>query len=128
MFRDEMTTAFVSPKWWEAAPGHVLVVPNDHYENIYAIPDAPLAAVHRTAKVMAGALTSAYRCEGISMRQHNEPGGGQDVWHFHVHVFPRQSNDRLYERNGETRLPTPQEREPLAEQLRAALSGVTVGL
>jgi histidine triad (HIT) family protein len=114
VFRDEMTTAFVSPKWWEAAPGNVLVVPNDHYENVYVIPDAPLAAVYRTAKAVAVALTSACGCEGTSLRQHNEPGGGQDVWHFHVHVFPRQSNDHLYERNGETRLPTLRERERLA--------------
>ena len=122
VYRDQETTAFVSPKWWDAAPGHLLVVPNEHRENIYAISDESLAAVYRTAKLMARAITSAYDCEGTSMRQHNEPGGGQDVWHFHVHVFPRTQGDRLYERNAETRMTTSDERARLAEMLGAALA------
>lgn len=56
------------------------------------------------------------------MRQHNEPGGGQDVWHFHVHVFPRQANDRLYETNSDTHLTTKDERAPYAKRLRTALT------
>jgi histidine triad (HIT) family protein len=122
VFRDDATTAFICPKWWEAAPGHVLVVPNDHYENVYTVPDTTLGAVYRTAKRLAMALASLNGCEGTSMRQHNEPGGGQDVWHFHVHVFARRANDQLYERNAETRLTTGAERAELAEQLRAVLA------
>jgi histidine triad (HIT) family protein len=125
VFRDKATTAFICPKWWEAVPGHVMVIPNDHYENVYAVPDATLGAVYRTAKRLAMALTSACECEGTSMRQHNEPGGGQDVWHFHVHVFPRRANDRLYERNTETRMTTGAERAELAQQLRSVLSEPT---
>ena len=103
-------TAFISPKWWDAAPGHLLVVPNEHHETVYAIPDEALAAVYRTAKALATALTSVSGSEGTSMRQHNAPGGGQDVWHFHVHVFPRRVDDQLYERNSETHLPTLEQR------------------
>lgn len=121
VYRDDATTALVSPKWWDAAPGHVLVIPNEHYENVYSIPDALLAAVYRTSKTIAIALTAACGCEGTSMRQHNEPGGGQDIWHFHVHVFPRHVGDGLYERNGATRITTARERARLAERLRAAL-------
>lgn len=121
IYRDVLTTAFICPKWWAAAPGHVLVVPNDHYENVYLIPDQKLAAVYATAKKVAAAMRSAYECEGTSMRQHNEAGGGQDVWHFHVHVFPRHVDDRLCERNGETRLTTAEERAPYAERLCVAL-------
>lgn len=123
VFRDERTTAFVCPRWWEAAPGHVLVVPNEHLENIYAVPDDQLAAVYRTSKRIAAALRSALACEGTSMRQHNEPGGGQDVWHFHVHVFARHRDDRLYERNDETRVASAAERARLAELIRGALYG-----
>jgi histidine triad (HIT) family protein len=111
----------VSPKWWIAAPAHVLVVSNDHHENIYSIPEADLAAVYATAKTVATAMRAAYGCEGTSTRQHNEPGGGQDVWHFHVHVFPRHVDDLLYETNGETRHASADERAPYAERLRSAL-------
>jgi histidine triad (HIT) family protein len=103
VFRDAQTTALISPKWWDAAPGHVIVVPNEHVENVYDIDDDLLASVYRTAKRLACALKQAHGCEGTSMRQHNEPGTGQDVWHFHVHVFPRTLNDGLYERNAEAR-------------------------
>lgn len=121
VFRDSQTTAFVCPKWWVAAPAHILVVPNDHHENVYVMPEAALAAVYRTAKLVAAGIRSAYDCEGTSMRQHNEPGGGQDAWHFHVHVFPRRIDDRLYERNAEARFSSAEERAPYAKQLRDRL-------
>ncbi|HEY2355506.1 MAG TPA: HIT family protein [Gaiellaceae bacterium] len=122
VFRNEETTALVSPKWWDAAPGHVIVIPNAHVENVYAITDELLAAVYRTAKRIAVALKEAEGYEGTSMRQHNEPGAGQDVWHFHVHVFPRSAGDRLYERNAEERWVSPAERALVAERLRAVLA------
>ncbi len=118
VLRDAGVTAFVSPKWWEAAPGHVIVIPNEHYENVYSIPDPLLAAVYAAAKRIACAFRESCGCEGTSMRQHNEPGGGQDVWHFHVHVFPRRRDDLLYERNSSTRIASVEERALLAERLR----------
>jgi histidine triad (HIT) family protein len=121
VWQDETTTAFVSPKWWETNPAHVIVVPNDHFENLYEIPAGALGAVYETAKRIALALRSAYGCDGTSTRQHNEPGGGQDVWHFHVHVFPRYEGDRLYEQNARVRWTETAERLPYAERLRAAL-------
>ena len=111
----------MSPKWWDAAPAHVLVVPNRHFENLYEIPDDALAWVYATARKVALALKEAYGCDGTSTRQHNEAGGGQDVWHFHVHVFPRFENDRLYETNAQTRWTEPEERAAYAERLRARL-------
>ena len=122
VFRDDETTAFMCAKWWDAAPAHVLVVPNDHYENVHAITDTALSAVYRTAKLIAAAIRSTYDCEGTSMRQHNGAGGGQDVPHFHVHVFPRRVGDRLYERNGETKRTAADERAPFAKRLRTAVT------
>ena len=88
VYRDGTATAFVSSAWWPGNPGHVLVVPNDHYENVYEIPDAALAAVQVVGKRIALALKAAYGCDGTSFRQHNEPGADQEVWHYHLHVFP----------------------------------------
>lgn len=122
VWQDERTTAFVSPKWWDASPAHVLVIPNEHYENLYAIPDDVLGAVYATAKRIAGALKEAYGCAGTSTRQHNEPAGGQDVFHFHVHVYPRAEGDRLYETHRNVRWTEPDERAPYAERLRRALA------
>ena len=83
--------------------------------------DGVLAAVQIAGKRIALALRTAYGCEGTSFRQHNEPAGGQEVWHYHLHVFPRYLGDDLYGRNRERRLTTPMEREPYAQKLRKHL-------
>jgi histidine triad (HIT) family protein len=121
VLRDDETTAFVSPRWWEGNPGHVIVVPSSHFPNLYEIPDDALGAVYATAQRVAVALKEAYGCQGTSTRQHNDGAAGQEVWHFHVHVFPRYENDRLYARDAEHRWTTPEERAPYAERLREAL-------
>jgi histidine triad (HIT) family protein len=59
-----------------------------------------------------------YDCLGTSFRQHNEPAGYQEVWHYHLHVFPRYPNDNLYMRSLERRWAAPAEREPYAQRLR----------
>ncbi len=121
VYRDSTATAFVSSAWWPANQGHVLVVPNEHYENVYEIPDAALAAVQVVGKRIALALKAVYGCDGTSFRQHNEPGGDQEVWHYHLHVFPRYRGDDLYVRTRERRNTTPAERVPYAQKLRAYL-------
>jgi histidine triad (HIT) family protein len=118
---DESTTAFVSPRWWEACPGHVLVVPNAHRPTLDEMEADLLGRVYGCAGDVATALERVDRCEGVSTRQHNGPGAGQEIWHFHVHVFPRWGGDRLYERNGETRWVSAVERAERAARLREAL-------
>jgi histidine triad (HIT) family protein len=116
--RDDTVTAFISSAWWPENAGHVLVVPNTHHEHIYAIPDATLAAVQIAGKRIAQALRDVYGCTGTSFRQHNEPDGDQEVWHYHLHVFPRYRGDELYARIHEKRNTTPEERAPYARMLR----------
>jgi histidine triad (HIT) family protein len=99
VFRNEYTTVVVAPRWWVNNPGSLLVVPNKHFENIYDIPEEDIAEVYKTAKKMAIAIRESYGCDGTSMRQHNEPAGGQDAWHFHVQVLPRYDGDNLYVNN-----------------------------
>jgi histidine triad (HIT) family protein len=66
-------------------------------------------------------MKRAYGCDGTSVRQHNEPAGDQDVWHYHLHVFPRYAGDDLY--RSSARLTHPEERWPYADRLRAVLQG-----
>lgn len=123
VYQDKLVTAFISPKWWVNNPGHVIVIPNEHTENIYTITDDLLAKVYIVAKRVATAIRDNYDgCEGTSMRQHNEPAGNQDVWHFHVHVFPRYTDDQLYLNHENKRFVAPEERIPYAAILRRALS------
>jgi histidine triad (HIT) family protein len=110
--------AFISPRWWPNNQGHALVVPVRHYENLYELPPEAGHAVHDLVRDVAIAIRQTYGCEGVSTRQHNEPAGNQDAWHYHVHVFPRYVGDRLYESKPEPGFIAVHRRQPYAERLR----------
>ncbi|MET3728223.1 histidine triad (HIT) family protein [Fictibacillus halophilus] len=117
IFQDEYVTALIATLWWPNNKGHVIIIPNRHYENIFDLPLDIAAHIHRVAKQVSFALKDCYTCDGISTRQHNEPGGSQDVWHYHLHVYPRYFNDNLYLTHGS--LSDPEERSVYAAKLRA---------
>jgi histidine triad (HIT) family protein len=120
--RDERAMAFVASHWCEKNPGHVLVVPVRHYENLYELPDEDGAAIFAMSRRIAIAMKRGYACEGVSTRQHNEPAGYQEVWHYHQHVFPRYADDQLYLRYGKMRLTGAAERWPYADKLKTVLA------
>ncbi len=118
VFRDEFLTAYISGKWWKPSPGHVIIVTNDHIENIYDLSDELGHKIADLSKKIAIGLKETYKCDGISTRQHNEPAGNQDVWHYHLHIFPRYENDNLYLNHKDTYWPTPEEKMPYANKLK----------
>lgn len=109
----------MNARWWENNPGNVVVVPNRHVENMYEVDRELAGAVHEAARWIALAMMEGYECEGVSTRQHNEPAGYQEVWHYHLHVFPRWEGDDLY--GSAHRITTADERRPYAERLRRSL-------
>jgi len=121
VYRDDAVTAFVAGKWWRSNPGHVIIVPNKHIENIYDLDEEVGHRIFDVSKRVATALKKTYGCEGTSIRQHNEPAGNQDVWHYHLHVYPRYENDNLYINHKDTYWPTLEEKLPYAEKLIAYL-------
>ncbi len=88
--------AFVGIYRWGRSPVDVLIIPDEHFENIYDLPARLAPAIQRVTRAMALALKAVYGCDGVSTRQHNEPAGNQDVWHYHVHLFSRYTGDNLY--------------------------------
>jgi len=124
VYQNHYVTAFIAPKWWVNNPGHVLVIPNKHFENIYDITDEYLSEVYKVVKKVATAIRGSYGCDGTSTRQHNEPAGNQDVWHFHVHVYPRYNDDNLYLNHGKKMFVEAEKRLPYAEKLRTYLAKI----
>ena len=120
IYRDADVTAFMATKWWPNNTGHVLVVPNAHHENIYDLPPELGMPIQRVARDVALAMKAVYGCDGVSTRQHNEPHGNQDVWHYHVHVYPRYRDDGLYLTRGGPS--DREERHRLARLLRDQLA------
>ena len=124
VMQNDTITAFVASHQWPNNQGHVLIVPNEHFENLYSLPPRFAEPIHDATQRIAVALKSAFGCTGTSTRQHNEPDGGQDVWHYHVHVFPRYEGDNLY--GSKRQRAEPENREKQAAMIREALSQVGV--
>lgn len=117
-YRDARLTAFISAARYAEAGGNALVVPNEPFENLYVMPDDLLGELHTFSKRLALAFKAVYGCDGVMVRQHNEPGGSQDVWHYHLHVIPRFEDDGFYATMPQKVWTTPAEREPYARRLR----------
>ncbi len=122
-YRDGLLTAFIGLHRFQDVGGNALVVPNSPYKNLYVIPDGLLGTLHAFSKRLALAFKSVYRCDGVTLRQHNEPAGSQDVWHYHLHVIPRFAGDGFYTQPTQKVLTTPDERAPFAAALRAYFAG-----
>lgn len=116
IYKDDYVTAFISSSWWKNNKGHVIIIPNKHIENIYDLPSEFSYRIHDLEKEIALALKETYKSDGVSSRQHNEPCGNQDVWHYHLHVFPRYKGDNLYKTDRENS--NPEERLEYVQKLR----------
>ena len=96
VFQNAHVTAFMATRKYPNNQGNVLIVPNEHFENIYDLPLDISAKIHAMSRDVALAMKSEYQCDGIMLRQHNEPAGDQNIWHYHLHVIPRYHDDGLH--------------------------------
>ena len=72
-----------------ASKGHALIVPKEHYANIYELPDELAVKAMRLAKRMATHMTNVLNCDGFNILQNNGEVAGQTVFHYHMHLIPR---------------------------------------
>jgi histidine triad (HIT) family protein len=117
-FRDNDTAVFPSLRQQRGNAGHMLVIPAEHVAHLYEV-DADLAGPLMTTLVrVASAVKRAYRADGVTIRQNNEPAGGQDVFHVHFHVVPRYAGDGFT--SGAAPFPAGAIEVPLAERAAQA--------
>jgi histidine triad (HIT) family protein len=96
VFQNADVTAFIATRKYPNNQGHVLIIPNGHYENIYDLPLDLSLKIQTSSKDIASAMKSEYQCDGILLQQHNEPAGDQHIWHYHLHVIPRYHGDDFH--------------------------------
>lgn len=78
-----------------AYKGHVLILPKEHYDNIYDIDTATAGELFELAVMTARALKSVLDCDGMNILQNNGTVAGQTVFHFHMHIIPRYEGDTV---------------------------------
>ena len=99
-----------------ATEGHALVLPKDHYADLFEIPQETAAEAIKTAQTVARLLKDKLHADGLNIVQNNGETAGQTVHHFHIHVIPRYKND------GQKILWRPN--EPTAEELDKVLEKI----
>ena len=100
-----------------ATKGHALVLPKEHYANLFEIPEDVLAKAAIVAKKVAGTMKDKLSCDGLNLVQNNGETAGQTVMHFHLHIIPRYKDD------GQSILWKPT--SPTAEELAAIRDTIT---
>ena len=76
-----------------ATKGHALILPKNHYKNLYEIDDDTASKALPLAKKMALTMTEKLGCDGFNVVQNNNEIAGQTVFHFHMHLIPRYNDD-----------------------------------
>ena len=70
-----------------------LILPKEHADNLYELPENTAAKTFVLAKKMATKMAEKLQCDGLNIVQNNGEAAGQTVKHFHMHLIPRYEND-----------------------------------
>lgn len=78
-----------------ASRGHALIIPKEHYRNLFDLEAGLASRVMILAQKMIKGLTEVLGCDGFNIVQNNEGAAGQTVFHFHMHLIPRYLGDQV---------------------------------
>ncbi|MEW5805126.1 MAG: HIT family protein [Patescibacteria group bacterium] len=119
IFEDEKTLAFldINPLTY----GHCLIIPKEHYEDVFDIPFDGLKTVISNAKTLANNIKSSLSAKGVNLVNASGEAAGQSVPHFHIHIIPRYEDDKLEFNQwwqSKAKQAGPEELKKLAEQIK----------
>ncbi|MDO4285806.1 MAG: HIT family protein [Eubacteriales bacterium] len=102
-----------------AAKGHSLILPKEHFADLYELPDEWAADAMKLARKMAVQIRGRLGADGLNIIQNNGEVAGQTVFHFHMHLIPRYENDGQ-KIGWEAGSPSAEELEAVREQILGA--------
>jgi histidine triad (HIT) family protein len=91
VFEDEISLAFLDHR--PLFPGHSLLIPRDHYETIWDLPDELVGPLFANARFLSAAIRAAMESQGAFIALNNVVS--QSVPHLHIHLVPRNRKDGL---------------------------------
>ncbi len=122
VYEDERTLAFLDIR--PINPGHTLVIPKAHVAMLADLPPEDGGRIFQTGMRVATALReSRVKCEGVNFHLADGEVAGQEIFHVHLHVFPRYSGDGVGLRMGPRygAMPARAELEGLATRMRKVI-------
>lgn len=76
-----------------ATKGHALILPKNHYANLFELPEETAKKVIVLAKKLGSQMVEKLQADGFNLVQNNGETAGQTVFHFHMHLIPRYKGD-----------------------------------
>lgn len=95
IYEDDDVYAFLDIN--SVSRGHTLVVPKEHYADIFEIPEDLLSKVNIVVKKLSSRIKERLECDGINILQNNGSCAGQTVLHYHVHIQPVYVDSKIDE-------------------------------
>ncbi len=121
VYEDEVAVAFMTIG--PVNPGHVLVVPREHAAYMAEMDEDTGAHLFRvTMRVAEAVRRSGVRCEGINLFLADGEAAFQEVFHVHIHVFPRFEGDAFRLSADWSVHPSREELDEVAAAIRRAAS------
>ena len=94
IYEDEKVLAILDLS--QATPGHTLVMPKNHLENIFELGDETAQHLFSVVKKICNHYKDTIpNLKGINLLNNNMERAGQTVMHYHMHILPRYSYDDL---------------------------------
>jgi len=93
VYEDSTFLAFLDIS--QATIGHTLVIPKEHYNNIFDLDENTSNNIFNLVVILAKKLKEVLNIQDINILNNNGPLAGQTVNHFHIHLIPRYINDNL---------------------------------
>lgn len=94
VYEDDSVLAFLDIK--PVNHGHTLVIPKKKFRNIFDADPVVLGHMMEVAQRISIALRTITKCDGVNVSMNNEPAGGQEIFHAHLHVIPRFTGDGAF--------------------------------
>lgn len=87
VYEDEHVLAFLDIS--QVTKGHTLVIPKEHHENIFELPEESARQLFAVVPKISSAIREKYQPIGLNLLNNNGEKAGQSVFHFHLHIIPR---------------------------------------
>jgi len=87
IYEDDKVISFMDS--FPRQEGHTLIIPKEHFENIFELPEDIASHVLKIGKLVASKIKEKLKCDGLNFVQSNGEAAGQVVMHYHMHILPR---------------------------------------
>lgn len=93
IYEDDVVVAILDIA--QVTTGHCLVIPKEHYSNIFELPDHVSSHIFKVVTHISKMLKEKLNFTDLNLLNNNGPLAEQTVNHFHIHIIPQYLNENV---------------------------------